>query len=106
VTEDEVKKAVKYAENFCRVLENAYDDDVLPYTMVSARSVLKHLNYTPEEQNQILAHMSHEGFNYCLDPRIPHVMHNTETGDTRQEFPPEHACWWGMDQLRSRLQSI
>lgn len=87
------QEAVQQSIMLLRALEETAE---LRYTMFSARSVLVHLNLDKHEQDEVLDYMHKNGFAHCLDPRYP----------SNNERTPEHACWWGVDQLRSRLQCV
>lgn len=62
------------------------------YEAVSARGVLYTLGFEADA-DEILAFIASRGFDYCLDPMF---------GD----HPSRFACYWGPDQLESRLQFI
>lgn len=72
------------------------------YPMVSARSVLRELDYDASDQQTVLLHIAAGGFDYCLDHTIVMSGHHEGRGEK-----PDHAvCWWGPDQLASRLQCL
>ena len=73
------------------------------YPTVSMRGMLYDCGYSVHETDFVLQFVSSEGFNYCLDSRIAHEKCGD---DSRQEFPPYEACYWGADQLISRLNCV
>jgi hypothetical protein len=75
---------------------------VFGYQMVSARSVLRELMLEGSDLQQILQFIADGGFDYCLDPAIPMTGHHEAAG----ERPHRDVCYWGPDQLKSRLQSL
>lgn len=91
-------EAVKQMITFTRELEDAYKQGTGEYAMVSARGVLMHLGYKATDTLAILQFIAERGFWYCLDAMIPHRDDN--------ECPDWRVCYWGMDQLRSRLECV
>jgi hypothetical protein len=72
-----------------------------PYEFVSVRSIalkLGHKKLLP----QILTAVADGGFDYCMDPDIP----MTGAHEANGEYPDPNVCYWGPDQLRSRLDSL
>jgi hypothetical protein len=96
LTKEQIKEAIDQMKVSCDL---AYAND---YEMVSARSVLNELGYG-DDVEQILIAISEAGFNYCLDS---HIKHNSANKEIPQEYPDQQVCWWGPDQLKSRLESI
>ncbi len=92
LTQEQVSEAVQQVKSHCDMLMDQYKAGVGEYATVSARSVLNTLGYEADA-DQILRFMASKGFSYCLDPSIPH----------NDSYPPPHACWWGADQLESRI---
>lgn len=82
-----VDEAVRQMLSHCKMLMGQEG-----YAVRSARGVLYELGYSRNHADQILRFLADRGFNYCLDPMV-----TGETGD---------ACYWGADQLKSRLQFI
>jgi hypothetical protein len=72
------------------------------YDAVSARSILGELDYQPEEIDEILLVIAGRGFDYCLDHTIVMTGHH----EARGEKPNREVCYWGPDQLKSRLQCL
>lgn len=72
------------------------------YKMLSARSVLRELGYGDEDTMQVLRFIAAGGFDYCLDAEIRMTGHH----DARGEFPDWQVCYWGPDQLASRLHCL
>lgn len=63
------------------------------YSGVAARGVLYELGFSEDETEQVLQHLHDGGFTYCLDPRYGNK-------------PSLQACYWGPDQLKSRLEFV
>jgi len=101
MTADQVREAIKQCEVHCKMLEEQND-----YTSVSLRGTLYTLGYNAEDADEVVNYCAINGFKYCVDPWIPHTKHNSETGETKYEYPPEFACYWSPDQLRSRLGCV
>lgn len=96
MTEDQKVQAIKQMIVECDL---AYADH---YRMVSARSVLRRLGYLPNESQEVIEFIAERGFDYCLDETIPSKAYP----DFKLEYPSQDVCWWGPDQLKSRLQSL
>lgn len=91
LTEDEVHEAIAQMLTTC--------DLAMPeYRPLSARLVLSELGYSAHVP-QILRHIADGGFDYCLDSTIPASGHNND-------YPSQDVCYWGPDQLKSRLQCL
>ena len=93
LTEDQVNDAIRQLTVHCRLLMEQYEAGVGEYEIVSARGVLYTLGFEESDTDQILEHIAAGGFSYCLDSQI---------GDK----PPRDACYWGADQLESRLRCL
>jgi hypothetical protein len=91
LTEDQCNEAIAQMLTSC-------DLAMAEYRPLSARLVLTELGYS-EHMEQILAYIAAGGFDYCLDRTIPASGHNNE-------FPSQDVCYWGPDQLKSRLQCL
>jgi len=88
MTNEQIIEALQQVVIDCKNLEE-YD-----YHSVSLRGELYKLGYEPIEADQCITHAFAEGFNYCIDPMYP----------SNNEPTPDFACYWGPDQLRSRLE--
>jgi hypothetical protein len=97
MTTEQKSEAVQQMIAHCRLLMEQYEQGGR-YESVSARGVLYTLGFEAEV-NEVLAFIAEGGFAYCLD---------AEVGATERhgERPPRHACYWGADQLESRLQCL
>jgi hypothetical protein len=91
------RDAVQQILDEARRIENAPG-----YEMVSVRSLYTKLAMTNPPLDEVLRAISDAGFNYCLDHTIRIEGHN----DARGEFPHRDVCYWGADQLRSRLSCV
>jgi hypothetical protein len=72
------------------------------YQPVSARSALRDLGYDGNNLLEVLQFIADGGFDYCLDHQIRMTGHH----EARGEFPDRDVCYWGPDQLKSRLQCL
>jgi hypothetical protein len=92
LTEDQIHEAIHQMMIQC--------DLAMPeYRALSARSCLSELGYHGLNAQQVIDHIAAGGFDYCLDPSIPASGHNNER-------PSRDVCYWGPDQLKSRLQCL
>lgn len=95
MTEDQKIEAVHQMMVHCEILQ-------ADYTPVSARSALRDLGYGDEDRLEVLQFIAEGGFDYCLDPSIPMTGHH----EARGERPDYAVCFWGPDQLKSRLDCL
>lgn len=72
------------------------------YKVVSVRSLWHDLELTVPLA-KVLAACAEGGFTYCLDYTIP-IRMNTDSGT--HDHPHQDTCYWGADQLRSRLDTV
>jgi hypothetical protein len=86
-----VGEAVDQMRSYCQQITET------DYHSVSARGVLYTLGYTPYDADTVLTELHKEGFDYCLDPMFP----SKTLG--KDEPTPDFACYWGPDQLKSRI---
>lgn len=61
------------------------------------------MGYNSEEADEVVIYCAHRGFTNCIDPMIAV---RTYSSDFKPEFPVEDVCYWGPDQLLSRLDSL
>jgi len=101
LTEEQVQEAVHQMVAHCHLLMEQYNAGIGEYETVSAVGVLYTLGFEADVE-QILQHIAAGGFNYCLDPSI--LMHSQVDGNDM--YPSRQACYWGADQLESRLQCL
>lgn len=97
LTEEQIHDAVRQMIAHCDLKMEQYKAGVGEYATVSARGVLHELGFFDENVEQVLEHVAAGGFNYCLDHAIP-----CPDG----ERPSMSACYWGADQLESRLRCL
>jgi hypothetical protein len=95
MTHDQIKDAIKQMIVACDLKMEAYEP-------VSARSVLYELGYSMNHTVDVLRYIADHGFDYCLDYAIRMTGHHDASG----EFPNQQVCYWGPDQLKSRLQCL
>lgn len=97
MTYDQKAEAVVQMVNHCRLLMDQYKAGTGSYETVSARGVLYTLGFE-SDVDEILAFIAEGGFDYCMDSTIA-AKHSGER-------PPRDACYWGADQLQSRLECL
>ena len=90
LTDEQIKEAIAQMKTHC-------DLKMVEYESISARGTLYELGYHGEDAEQVLQRIYDGGFTYCLDP-------DYHKGDN--ERINESVCYWGPDQLRSRLDSL
>ena len=90
LTNKQIKEAIEQMKTHCDL---AYHDN---YRMLSARGCLYELGYEADCE-QILKALYDNGFSYCLDSSF-----RTKDG----EYVSDSVCYWGPDQLKSRLWSV
>jgi hypothetical protein len=91
--EDWIKDAIRQMIVHCDLkMEQGYEP-------LSARSALYELGFTSTQALQVLEAIAAGGFDYCLDPSITMTGHHEAQG----EKPSYEVCYWGPDQLKSRL---
>jgi hypothetical protein len=102
LTQDQLKEAIEQMKVHC-------DLKMADYEAVSARSVLYELGYEADAE-QVLKAIYDAGFTYCLDrdfsathfdPNNPKAVNDMVT-----DYPSADACYWGPDQLKSRLEAV
>ena len=95
LTQNQLNEAFMQSLSFARNAVDYYKNGG-DYEMLMYRDVLRKLGYHGEDAEQIISAVAKAGFDYCLDPQISHQGY----------FPAEDPCWWGCDQLYSRLQCV
>jgi hypothetical protein len=96
LTKDQILEAVAQVKVVCELKMSEYQ-------MVSLRSALYECGYTQEQADQVITFCAEAGFTNCIDPMIP--VKNV-IGIDKPVYPCEDVCYWGPDQLRSRLSFI
>lgn len=91
LSDAQVLEAIEQVRAHCDLLMGNYES-------VSMRGALYVLGFQEHEADQVIAHCAAHGFDYCLDPGTAHSRSGTR--------PPAYACYWGPDQLKSRLDSL
>ena len=90
LTESQINEAIEQMRSHCKLLEET------DYHSVSARGVLYTLGYSVKQTDEVITDLFDRGFTYCLDPMFP----------SNGKATPEFACYWGPDQLRSRVDWV
>lgn len=93
VNEAQIKEAIEQVMIHC-------DLKMANYEMVSLRSCLDELGYGTTDTQEVIEYVANKGFDYCLDYTIKCK------GPDGPEYPSSDVCYWGPDQLKSRLQFI
>lgn len=101
MTEEQIEEAITQAKGFLSDLEEARKAGTGNYDMFSMRSVLSKLGYHGEDADDVIRKVAKRGFNYCLDPLIP-----SKGPEGEKERPSMQVCYFGQDQLLSRLQCL
>ena len=94
LTEEQVHETIRQMIVKCDELMDGYQ-------MVSARTAIR-LVGMEEHTDQLLRFIADGGFDYCLDHTIVMTGHHEATG----EKPNWQVCYWGPDQLKSRLSCL
>lgn len=98
LTDEQVIEAVRQMISHTKLLMEQYHQGTGSYDPVSARGVLYTLGFEETDADQVLRAVASTGFWYCLDPVVP---------DERDGHRfSRDACYWGPDQLESRLDGI
>lgn len=75
--------------------------DQMNYDLVSARGILYNLGFTGEETDEVIELIRLGGFTNCLDPSV-----YVKGVNGKVMRPGEGACYWGPDQMLSRLECL
>jgi hypothetical protein len=97
MTNDQIHEAMGQMLVDCRLREENGD-----YTPISARRMLNNLGFSTDEANTVITALHEGGFNYCLDPMFTCKSYP----DFKEEPTPDFACYWGPDQLASRISWV
>lgn len=102
-TTDKIIDAIKQVISLC-------DDLQADYEPVSMRGALYTLGYDEDQADAVINYCAANGFNYCIDPSISatHFDPNNRNAvnDMVTDRPSADACYWGPDQLKSRLAFV
>jgi hypothetical protein len=98
MSDPEIVEAITKVKALC---DEHYADG---YRMISMRSGLIEAGYSRDDQiSAVLEYVAARGFEYCLDHTIE--CSSGATGKPRSR-PSRDVCWWGPDQLKSRLDCL
>ncbi len=89
LNQDQISEAIEQMKVQCELKMAGYE-------MCSARQLLRELGYHGEDADTVILAIAKRGFDYCLDPQVPHD----------GQRPTSSVCVWGPDQLLSRLQCL
>jgi hypothetical protein len=101
MTKAQIHSAVHQMMAYLENVKANYDAGTAEYEMHSARSLLYMLGYDTDQANEVIVAIADQGFSYCLDSTVPS---NDENG--KLIYPSSDVCFWGFDQLLSRLWCI
>jgi len=103
MTEEQVHEAIGKLIDRCAAKMDGYQP-------AAARPMLEELDYRGEDVEQVLQHIYDGGFTYCLDPKFEatHFDPNNARAVNGMvtDRAPMRACYWGPDQLSSRLACL
>jgi hypothetical protein len=91
---DEMNEALVSLKSYC-------DSKMSPYTLISVRHSLRTLGYHNGDLDQLMQAIYDHGFRYCFDPQFK--CSDGIPGSDKQVYPTSDVCYWGPDQLKSRL---
>jgi hypothetical protein len=94
--EAQINEAIEQMKTHCEL-------KMVNYEPISARSCLYELGYHGEDTEQVLQRIYDGGFTVCLDS---HFKSQGVYPDFTPEYPSPDVCYWGPDQLKSRLDSL
>src|SRR4029077_2306548 len=97
MTTDQIHEAMGQMLVDCQLREEG-----LNYDPISARRMLSNLGYFHDEAQPVLSALHEGGFYYCLDPMFPCKSYP----DFEEKPTPDFACYWGPDQLASRISWV
>jgi hypothetical protein len=91
----DINQAIDEVKAYCDTLMKGYHP-------VSLRSALYALGYDKEESDAVIRDCAERGFTNCIDP----IIATKSYPDFEERFPTSDVCYWGPDQLKSRLWSL
>lgn len=97
MTKEQKLNAIAQMKSHCQLKIESND-----YESVSARGILYTLGFTAEETDETIELIRLGGFTNCLDNSV--FVIDMVTG--KKNFPDQQVCYWGPDQLLSRLQCL
>lgn len=99
---DALKQMISHTQNSVELHKQGIGE----YEMCSARGVLYTLGYNSDDAHTVLKYIHEDGFAYCLDFEFPSQALKAD-GETRETiYPDQQVCYWGADQLHSRLMCV
>lgn len=102
MTGAEIREVIEAMIRTCGALIERNKAGEIRYPFVSARNLIIEVGRDPDE---VLPCIAQAGFDYCLDSAIP--CSTGVGGDAgRKERPSQDVCYWGADQMKSRLDAI
>jgi len=95
----EIMDAIKQMKVHCQLMIETHN-----FEYVCARGILHTLGYSDDDADTVLQNIADGGFRYCLDPHIK--CSNGSSKDPINVYPSPDVCYWGPDQMLSRLNSL
>lgn len=99
---DAILQMISHTQNSMELTKQG----VKEYEMCSARGVLYTLGYSSLDVTEILTYIHENGFSYCLDYEFPSNALKADGETTETIYPDQQVCYWGADQLNSRLRCV
>lgn len=96
MNDEQIIEAIEQMKVHCEIKMQNYE-------LVSARSCLYELGYHGQDAEEVLQKIYDGGFTYCLDS---HFKSQGVYPDFIPEYPSPDVCYWGPDQLESRLSAL
>lgn len=102
LTKQQIEEAVVQMKTSCDLKMKGYEP-------VSARGLLNELGFGGDA-DQVLEYLFEGGFTYCLDPKFAATHFDPNNPEAVNgmvtDHAPARACYWGPDQLKSRLEWV
>lgn len=80
------------------------------YTPIAMRPALTELGFGKDQADAVIAYCASHGFDYCLDPTVSATHYDPNNPAAVKgmitDYPSSRACYWGPDQLKSRLNCV
>jgi len=99
LTNAQMSEAIAQMIVHCKLQEETSN-----YEYVCARGILHTLGYSDDDADMVLQRIADGGFRYCLDSHIKCT--NGSSKNPENIYPSPDVCYWGPDQLRSRLHGL
>jgi len=105
MTTGEISDAIRQCIAHCRNREQE-----VGYEFLSVRKCLYILGYDQAQADEVIRYCAYRGFSRAIDPIVESTYFSPNdknaVNNMVTEYPNYDDCFWGIDQLRSRLQSV